>query len=247
MNTRGYVSVLRRWPWLIGLCVIVVTVADLSVMLLRPDEYSATATVLGRSTTLDRALGRIAGDRAADASGDAAAAVEILSSASVEEVATRLMLTNDDLRDKVEVRAEPNSEVVKRVVAVDSDPDLASRLANALVERYLGARRDLDERGVERLLLLAETKLSKLSRVERRDTKGAALRSEITALRAVRTHAAAGDLVRRASPPSRLSMPKLAQNVGLGAIVGLLLGIGVVFIVDRHHRRPLMLNDRAAR
>jgi len=146
-------------------------------------------------------------------------------------------LSGDDVSDKVEVISEGQSDVVS-IQATEPEPARAARLANVFADEYRRFRREADRSKVRDAQLLLERKLESLSRSERNGMRGRSLEDraeQLEVLTALQTGNV--ELVQTAEPPSSPSSPEPVRNTALGGALGLLLGLGLAFLLERLDRR----------
>ena len=193
------------------------------------DVYEASARVVFGSATLSDAALQV--DRsAADPEREAATNVLIAESEEVAS-AVRAQLGGSSsvsgLLDAISVEAEENANVL-RITASSGSPSTAARIANAFADEYIDfkARSDVqDIRAAEDDLRAQLDALPR--RAPERDTLEDSLQ-RLASLRAVATGDA--DVIGRASPPAEPAGLALAPLFVLAVIVGLAIGLAIVFL-----------------
>jgi capsular exopolysaccharide synthesis family protein len=228
----------RRWA-LIALCFIVVVGASIAFSLVREKEYSASTSLLFRDPEFDTTLFGSTFAPALDPARESATNVELV---SLDIVAARTAselgdLTPAEVEDKIEIEEQGQSDVVE-ITATDPDPDRAAEIANTLAREYIDFRQAADREKVEQARELVEDELAEVEASGGSERELSELQRQIdslTVLASLQTGNA--ELVQPAQPPRSPSSPKPVRNGLLGAFVGLLLGFGLAFIVDRFDRR----------
>ena len=142
-----------------------------------------------------------------------------------------------DVSSKVEASSEGQSNVVA-VTATAGSPRKAALLANTFAEEYITFRRDADRKKIDETLDLIDEQLAAMSPADRAGPQGEELRRQIRQLGLVSSlQTGNAELVQRAELPTSPSSPKTTRNVIVGILVGLMLGLGMAFLVDRLDRR----------
>jgi polysaccharide biosynthesis transport protein len=228
----------RRWP-LIAFCFVVVVAASVAFSLLREKQYSASTSLLFRDPEFDTTLFGSTFAPALDPARESATNVELV---SLDIVAARTAselgdLTPDEVEDKVEIEEQGQSDVVE-ITANDPDADRAAVIANTLAREYIDFRQAADREKVEQARELVEDELAEVEASGGSERELSELQRQIdslTVLASLQTGNA--ELVQPAQPPRSPSSPKPVRNGVLGALVGLLLGLGLAYVVDRLDRR----------
>jgi polysaccharide biosynthesis transport protein len=228
----------RRWR-LIALCFVVVLGASVAFSLVREKEYSASASLLFRDPAFDSTLFGSTFTEPLDPARESATNVELV---SLDVVAARAAdqlgdVSPDEIEDSVEIEEQGQSDVVE-ITATDPDPDRAAAIANTLAREYIAFRQQADREKVEQARELVEEELEEVESLGGSEWEIEELQRQIdslTVLGSLQTGNA--ELVQPAKVPGSQSSPKPVRNAILGAFVGLLLGLGLAFIVDRFDRR----------
>ncbi|KRF36855.1 hypothetical protein ASG94_05505 [Nocardioides sp. Soil805] len=159
-----------------------------------------------------------------------------------------------DLSELVSVQAVGTSRIL-RVTAQDSSPDRAARTANIVATSYLQFREQDSvgryEQARDRLAQEQadiESRLSEVNALLEKNPGGQALQGERRTLIAssaqvaaqidaltdsLTTAAAGGELLHSAEPADNPVSPQIVLNLILGALVGLVLGVGAALLRDR--------------
>jgi capsular polysaccharide biosynthesis protein len=138
-------------------------------------------------------------------------------------------------RDRITVEAMGSSAVVQ-LVARDPNPQVAVHLANALAEELVAARLRVGRGQAPKLLATLDARIAELDR-SLRETDDLATRARIAQERATldiqRGQLLAADatqpvpaIVDRAETPVALERSTLVQALTIGALLGLLVGVG---------------------
>ncbi|MGA7703822.1 MAG: polysaccharide biosynthesis tyrosine autokinase, partial [Solirubrobacteraceae bacterium] len=155
------------------------------------------------------------------------------------KTATRLGqgLTEEGVREDISVSAEGESNVVD-VSTTATSPQLAADIANAYTKRFVAEQQNNNHAYYAAALALVNKQLSKLSLKQKLSPSGIALAGRAQSL-GVLAELRNGnvEIAQPALIPTSPSSPKTSRNTVLGAVLGLLLGIGIAFLLERLDRR----------
>src|SRR4051794_14444217 len=247
--TDSFYAIRERWK-LVLLVVVVAAGLALVSSLSADKQYDATAQLLMRAQEpADALLDPTGAQRPTDPERDLNTAVELIKVGPIARTVIRqlsLRVTPDRLLDQVETQVSGTSDIVGIRVR-DRDPVRAAKIANAFGEAYvqfrLSSARESDSRAAD----LAQQQLLALSPADRRSEQGLELqarRRQLQIAAALRTGGV--ELVRRASVPEHASRPRPKLNTALGALLGLVVGVGLALIlalVDRRFKDERQAED----
>jgi capsular exopolysaccharide synthesis family protein len=226
----------RRRKWVILQATIVVPILALVFSLSQTKEYTATATLLFRSSPATATEST----SITDPSREAATNGELVGLPVVSERAAERLhgsVSAEVIQGSVEVSPAGEAETAS-IAATTPDPDLSAKIANAYGYAYISFRRNADRAQVQNAIELAETSLAELPIEQREGAEGEALSKQLDQLRLTQALQTGGaELVQPASAPSSPSSPETKRNVGLGLILGILLGCLVALLLERIDRR----------
>jgi succinoglycan biosynthesis transport protein ExoP len=231
----------RRRLGIVLLCVVLLPAAALTFSQLEAKQYSASASLLFRDPQLDQKLfGSTVFAPSTDPTREAATNVKLVSLDTVAaRTAKRLPggMTASEVQSKVEVSSEGASDVAS-IVATDTDPQFAAKLANTFAQEFIAFRREADRSKISSARQLVQQQLNRLDPEQRNGEQGRSLRTQseqLSILAALQTGNA--ELVQPASVPTSASSPKPVRNTILGLVLGLLMGVGLAVLLERIDRR----------
>jgi polysaccharide biosynthesis transport protein len=240
-DLRNTIGVLRARIWLIAACMVMAGGAALAFSLMQEKQYSAESSLLFRDPGFDQRLfGSSSIQPWQDPAREAATNVRL---ASLDAVADRTAkdlgrgLDGGTVSAMLDVEPEGQSDVVS-ITATDEDPEFAADVANAFASNYIVFRREADQAKVADAQRVVEAKYEQLEPEEQVGEEGQALQqqiSDLTTLEALQTGNA--ELVQEADTPSSPSSPQPIRNTIIGAMFGLLLGLGLALMRERLDRR----------
>ena len=213
-DIRFYLGMIRRWWWVLALGVLTAAITALLLSRSMTPIYDASAKIL-----VQQGQGFLPSASEIQASQQLAQSYSdlITTRPVMEEVIQRLSLsyTPQGLSQKLEVKA-PRSLIV--IGVTDPDPALAATIANEIAKVFIDRFRE------QQLLELARLQTSLAD-------YGIAQDPQIIAAQA--TMASALTVVETAAPSLRPSSPNTRLNVLLGALLGLVIASGVVYLLER--------------
>jgi capsular exopolysaccharide synthesis family protein len=232
-------STLRRRAHIIVLTMLLVGGVAAAVALTQGSSYESTAKLLFRQTIGPEINATGLMPSTPDADNLSANNAVVVGSRSVAEMTARRLggdISPDDVQRDVVVSAEKNEDVVNVVASAES-ARRAARLANAYADSALAFADTLQRRRARTVADNLELQLSQLSPASRLGREGDRLR---TSLEKVRVLAEAGSgtpqVVQRGFlPTTKAGTP--VQTIVLGALFGLVLGIGLALLREQADRR----------
>lgn len=240
LDLRQLLSALRRrGPWIV-VCLVLAAGAAYAFSKHQTRQYTATATLVFNNNQLSQ---QVAGLPVASSNEQQARQNTNLKLVQLGDMAEKTAaslgggLTKEKIREDLSVSAQGESNIIE-VAAIAQSPTLAAAIANIYTRRFVAEQQNSNHAYYASALALVEKQLKALSARERASTAGLALQDRAQSL-GVLAELRNSDVqvAQVASVPTGPSSPKTSRNTILGAIVGLLVGLGLAFLLERFDRR----------
>jgi succinoglycan biosynthesis transport protein ExoP len=229
----------RRTPWVL-LCVVLVAGAAYAFSKHETKEYTATASLVFNNEQLGQQIAGLSVASNESPQSQENTNVKLVQLGDVAAKTAGLLgqgLTKEEIGSDLSVTGEGESNIVF-VSASATSPALARDIANTYAEQFVIEQQNGDRRYYASALQLVNKQLAAIPAKERSGTAGLALQERAQSL-ATLSELRSGNVqvAQAATSPTSPSSPKTARNTLLGAIVGLLLGLGVALLLERFDRR----------
>ncbi len=230
----------RRAPW-IALCFVLVAGAAFAFSKHQTKQYTATASLVFNNNQLSQ---QVAGLQAISGGNNQQALQNTnLKLVQLGNMAARTAaqlgqgLTRNKVSANLSVSAQGESNIVN-VAATSTSPVLAAGIANAYTNIFVKEQQSSNHAYYASALKLVNKQLAALSPRQRLSPSGIALAGRAQSL-GVLAELRNGnvEVAQTATVPTSPSSPKTAKNTVLGGVLGLLLGLGLAFLLDRLDRR----------
>lgn len=265
LTLHDYLRVVRRRKWVVLLAVLIVPLLAVTYSLHQQKRYEASADVLLNSETLATTVAGIPQSglsedpvRITQTQAEVARGPEVVRDA-LRAVSSARLTVGEFLADS-SVSSSPASDILTLAVT-SPDPALAKELANAYARAYSGHRQRLYTDSIERALADVQQRLRRLDRsgatLERTSGAVGALNTygslyaslidrqqTLESMQALQPSAAS---VLRQADGAVLTQPKTLRNVALGLVVGLVLGLAIVFLREALETRVRTAEEISAR
>jgi len=236
---QAFGIVRRRAPW-IALCFVIVAAAAYGFSKHQTKMYTATASLVFNNQQLSQ---QVAGLQPVSSNNQVALQDTNLKLVQLGDMAERTAarlgrgLTKEKVSAALSVSAAGESNIVD-VAVTTASATLAADIANAYTQQFVKEQQNSNHAYYASALRLVNRQLAALSPKEKAGTAGLALQNRAQSL-GVLAELRNGNVqvAQPAAVPTSPSSPKTGRNTALGAVLGLLLGLAVAFLLERFDRR----------
>lgn len=235
-ETSGLVHALHvlreRW-WIVVTCVCVSLLVAVVYVERKPDQYVATASLQFTTNSLPSQVAGVGSGQSLDAEGEKNTDVQLVTTTPVATAvieALKLRTTPSELLGHI-AASDPQNDYVVNVSVTDEDPRLAAKIANAFAQQYVYySQRQNEEQLIkgQRLIAKKAANLPADDTSDREDLNS--LSQKLLLLQAVVT--ANARVASIASVPGSPSSPNRRATAAVAIFFGLLLGVGLSFLVN---------------
>ena len=240
VHLNDYLKVLRERWWVIVVCVLVILVAVMVQSYRQTPQYSATAKIVRQQGSLESAL---FGTQFLQYSDPVRALQTAASTVTVEGVATLVKQELNSQRSLTElsgmVTATPDtkSDVIS-IAAVGTSAGETADVANSFARQFITYSADADKQAIGLAQRVVQKQIDAMSAGELASNSGLLLVSRLEELAIIQELQTGGyNVSQPATAPGAPFSPQPFRNGVLALAVGLVLGLGLAFLLEYLDKR----------
>jgi succinoglycan biosynthesis transport protein ExoP len=241
IGLEQFLGILRRRVGWILLCVVLVAAAAYGFSKHQTKKYTATASLAFSSNPLGQQIaGLLVSNSSTSLTQQVDSNLELVKVGDMAAKTARLLghgLTDEQVSASLSITAQGETNIID-VSATSTSPMLAAAIVNTYVGQFLKEQQIANHHLFKSALALVNKQLAALPPAQRFGTDGLDLEDRAHTL-GLLTELNYGNVkvAQEALIPTSPSSPKTKTNTVLGAILGLLLGLGIAFLLERVDRR----------
>jgi capsular exopolysaccharide synthesis family protein len=249
LNVERILGVLRRRATVIVLCVVLVGAAALVYSKGQTKMYTAKAALLfGSSAISQQVAGLSNGGSGIQQQSQQDTNVQLVQLGDMSARTAAALghgLTEGSVTGAITVAAIGDTNVVT-VSAVSTSPTLAADIANTYTTEFVTEQQNQDQAYYKHALFLVEQQIAKLSPTDKTSTVGLALQTRAQSLGTLsELKSGTVEVAQAAKVPAAPSSPRPFRSTVLACLLGLLIGLGAAFLLERADRLIREPNDLA--
>ncbi len=233
-------SILRRRAPLIVLCLLLAAGSAFAFSKHQTKRYTAIASLVFDNNGLNQQVAGLAAVNNNTQQSQQSTNVKLVELGDMANQTATLLgrgLTARQVKEDLSVSAQGESNIVDVSATADS-PLLAAEIANTYADQFVAAQQSASHKYFSSALALVNKQLAALSPQERIGPEGLALQDRAQSLEILaELQSGNAEIAQSAGIPTSPSSPKVKRNTILGGFLGLLLGLGLAFLLERLDRR----------
>jgi len=240
LSAEQMLGIIRRRALWILLCLILVAGAAYGYAKHKPKKYTAAAELAFNNSQLDQQIAGLATSSSVTPLAQQQGNLELVRVSDVTAKTVRVLghgLTGEKVNASLSISGKGESNIID-VSSTSTSPTLAATIANTYASQFVKEQQRTNRQFYETALALVNKQLAALSPAQRVGTDGLDLQDRAHTLGLLaKLDYNSVEVASEALVPSSPSSPKTKTDTILGAVLGLLLGLGIALVLERFDRR----------
>jgi succinoglycan biosynthesis transport protein ExoP len=240
LNIEQALSILRRRVPLIALCLVIVAGVAYGYSKHQKKKYTSVASLAFSNNALSQQVAGLPVTSSGNLLAQEASNVELVKLGDMAEKTAQILghgLTPERVISSVSVAGQGESAIVA-VSATTTSPVLAAAIANTYTEQFVKEQKVANRKYFQSALALVRKQLKALTPKQQIGQDGLELQQRAQSLSLLsELNYGNVQVAQAASVPGGPSSPKTSRNTLLGGLLGLLIGLGLAFVLERLDRR----------
>lgn len=239
VNIDRWLVLLRRRGPIVLVCTLIAAASAFAFARHQHKQYTATASVLFSNNQLGSLLSGLQQTYQPLTTTQQDTNVRLVGLGDIAQRTAQALghgWSPGGVKAAINISADSDTSIVL-VAGTTSSPRSAARVANTYAQTFVNEQQESSSASIALARNLYTRQYNALSPAQRAGTQGLALQDKLSSLQLLSQLNSNVSIAGKATPPSSPSAPKTSRDIALGAVLGLLIGLAIAFLLERMDRR----------